>query len=115
MEKKGQINISEEVIADIAGHAAVESYGVVGMTRRKLKDGIAELLGKENISKGIEVVLLDAGHVSIDLFLVVSFETKINEVAHNVMNKVKYSVENITGLSVQTVNINIQGVRVEEK
>lgn len=110
----GSINISEEVIAVIAGVAAVESYGIVGMTRRKLTDGVAELLGRENLTKGIDVKLED-GKVIIDLYVVVKYGTKINEVAQNVINKVQYNVEKLTGLSVRAVNINIQGVRVDSK
>lgn len=115
MEKEmGKINISEEVIAIVAGFAAVESYGIVGMTARKIKEGFAELLGRENLTKGIDVKLRD-DQVIIDLYVVVSYGTKINQVAQNVMEKVRYNVENITGLTVQAINVNIQGVRVDGK
>lgn len=106
-----QVNISEEVIATIAGAAAVECYGLVGMAGRKLKDGIGQLLGKEDLTKGVEVVF-DDGQVSIDLFIIVSYGVNIAEVAKNVVDKVKYHVEKQTGLSVKSVNINVQGVRV---
>lgn len=106
------VNISEEVIATIAGAAAVECYGLVGMSGRKLKDGIGQLLGKEDLKKGVEVVF-DADQVVIDLYIIVSFGVNIAEVAKNVVEKVKYQVENQTGLGVKAVNINVQGVRVE--
>ncbi len=110
----GKINISEEVIAIVAGVAAVESYGIVGMTPRKIKEGFVELLGRENLTKGIDVKLRE-DQVIIELYVVVSYGTKINQVAQNVMEKVRYNVENITGLTVQAVNVNIQGVRVDSK
>lgn len=105
------VNISEEVIATIAGAAAVECYGLVGMAGRKLKDGIDQLLGKEDLTKGVEVVFED-GQVMIDLYIIVSYGVNIAEVAKNVVEKVKYQVEKQTGLGVKSVNINVQGVRV---
>lgn len=105
------VNISEEVIATISGAAAVECYGLVGMAGRKLKDGIGQLLGKEDLTKGVEVVF-EGEQVVIDLFVIVSYGVNIAEVAKNVIDKVKYQVEKQTGLSVKSVNINVQGVRV---
>lgn len=110
----GKVVISEELIATLAGVAAVECYGLVGMASRKLKDGIAELLGRDNLSRGVEVNLED-DHLSVDLHIVVSYGTKIPEVAANVMEKVKYTLERLTGLKVTAVNIHVQGVRVLDK
>lgn len=106
----GRIDIAEEVIATIAGMAAIECYGLVGMAPRKFADGIGELVGRESISKGV-AVKIDHNQVQIDLYIVVSYGTKISEVAMNVMQKVKYAVENMTGLQVAKVNINVQGVK----
>lgn len=107
----GKVVLSEEVIATIAGVAATECYGIVGMASRKIKDGIAELLGRESLSKGVEVVL-DADKVEISLYIVVGYGTRISEVARNVIEKVKYTVESTTGLEVTKVNIKVQGVKV---
>ncbi|NLG79164.1 MAG: Asp23/Gls24 family envelope stress response protein [Firmicutes bacterium] len=107
----GQITISDEVIALIAGVAATECYGLVGMASRNIQDGIAELLGMENLSRGVEVKLA-GDEVVIDLYIIVEYGTKITEVAHNVMDKVRYVVESMTGLKVARVNITVQGVRV---
>ncbi|MDI6637669.1 MAG: Asp23/Gls24 family envelope stress response protein [Bacillota bacterium] len=107
----GQITISDEVIALIAGMAATECYGLVGMASRNIQDGIAELLGMENLSRGVEVKLA-GDEVVIDLYIIVEYGTKITEVAHNVMDKVRYVVESMTGLKVARVNITVQGVRV---
>ncbi|MGE5592537.1 MAG: Asp23/Gls24 family envelope stress response protein [Betaproteobacteria bacterium] len=107
----GQITISDEVIALIAGMAATECYGLVGMASRNIQDGIAELLGMENLSRGVEVKL-DGDEVVIELYIIVEYGTKITEVAQNVMDKVRYVVESMTGLKVAQVNITVQGVRV---
>ncbi|HOA15001.1 MAG TPA: Asp23/Gls24 family envelope stress response protein [Bacillota bacterium] len=107
----GQITISDDVIAAISGMAAHESYGLVGMASRTLTDGIADLLGIENISKGVEVKI-DGDQVKINLFVIVEYGTRVTEVAKNVIDKVKYVVEAMTGLSVSEVKITVQGVRV---
>lgn len=108
----GSIEISNDVIATIAGIAAVESYGLVGMASRKqLKDGIVELLGRENLSRGVEV-RESGGELIIDLYIIVGYGTRIDEVANNVISSVKYSVEKFTGLTVGMINVNVQGVRV---
>ncbi|MCR8845271.1 Asp23/Gls24 family envelope stress response protein [Paenibacillus sp. SC116] len=108
----GKVNISNEVVAVIAGSAAMEVYGLVGMASRKqLKDGIAELLGRENLSRGVEV-RREHNHVHIDLYIVVSYGTKISEVAHNIQLKVKYVLNEVVGLQVDQVNIFVQDVRV---
>ncbi|HAA37978.1 MAG TPA: Asp23/Gls24 family envelope stress response protein [Firmicutes bacterium] len=111
----GEVVISEELIATLAGVAAIECYGLVGMSpRAKLKDGIAELLGRDNLSRGVEVTQ-DENGLRVDLYIIVSYGTKIHEVAANVQEKVKYTLEKLTGLNVAQVNVNVQGVRVTDK
>ncbi|CAM2814668.1 Asp23/Gls24 family envelope stress response protein [Paenibacillus sediminis] len=108
----GKVNVANEVVAVIAGSAAMECYGLVGMASRKqLKDGIAELLGRENLARGVEV-RLENNMIEVDLYIIVSYGTKISEVAHNIQQKVKYVLNEIIGLQVNTVNILVQGVRV---
>jgi uncharacterized alkaline shock family protein YloU len=110
--KFGQIDISNDVIATIAGGAAVDCYGIVGMASKKqLKDGIAEILRRDNFTKGV-IVRQENDEVHIDMFIIVSYGTKISEVAHNVQSKVKYTLDKTVGLAVDSVNIFVQGVRV---
>lgn len=109
----GKIDISEEVIATIAGAAAVECYGLVGMSSRKITDGFTELLGRENLARGV-MVKINEDQVVIDLYIVVGYGVNISEVAANVMERVRYTTENLTGLHVAQVNVNVQGVRVLE-
>ncbi len=109
----GTINVASEAIAMVAGIAALECFGVVGMSSRSLQDGIAELLhGRENLTKGIEV-RINGDKVILDLYVVVEYGTKINEVAHNVIENVRYAVEDNLGLTVDKVNVNVMGVRTE--
>jgi len=110
--ENGKIEVADQVVAVIAGSAAMDCYGLVGMASRKgLKDGIAELLGRENLSRGVEV-RRDSEKIHLDLYVIVSYGTKISEVAHNIQAKVKYVLEEVVGLKVDFVNINVQGVRV---
>lgn len=109
----GAININKDVIANIAGSSAVECYGLVGMATRSATSGIVNLLKKENLSKGVKIEETEDGLV-IDLFVIVQFGTKISVVAENIIDTVKYNVENQTGLKVKKVNINIEGMKVLE-
>ncbi|TGE32748.1 Asp23/Gls24 family envelope stress response protein [Desulfosporosinus sp. Sb-LF] len=109
----GKINISEEVIATIAGATAVECYGLVGMASRKITDGFVDLLGRENLARGVVVSIKD-NEVVIDLHIVVGYGVRISEVAASVMERVRYTTEKLTGLNVSQVNVNVQGVRILE-
>ncbi len=107
----GRLSVSEDVIATIAGVAATECYGIVGMSSRRMADGIAELLGRENLSRGVEVAV-EGDKATITLNVIVGYGTRISEVARNVVDKVKYTVENATDLKVAKVKVNVQGVKV---
>ncbi|AKO93879.1 MULTISPECIES: Asp23/Gls24 family envelope stress response protein [Priestia] len=108
----GQIDISTDVVATIAGGAAVDCYGIIGMaSKNQIKDGISEILRKENFTRGVVVRQLE-DEIHIDMYIIVSYGTKISEIAHNVQTKVKYTLEQTVGLTVESVNIYVQGVRV---
>lgn len=112
--KDGQVTITTEVIATIVGGTAIECYGIVGMaSKSQIRDGIAEMLRKENFSRGV-VVRQDQDKIHIDMYIIVSYGTKISEVAHNVQSQVKYKLNQSLGLEVDSVNIYIQGVRVSK-
>lgn len=108
----GKIAIGQEVIATLAGAAAMEGYGLVGMASRRITDGFVELLGQENWSRGVEVKL-NEDNVYITLHIIVSYGVRISEVAKNVMERVKYSVEEVTGLKVNRVDVHVQGVQAD--
>lgn len=111
----GHVTITNDVIATIAGGAAVECYGIVGMaSKNQIKDGISEILRKENFARGV-LVRQEGEHLHIDMYIIVSYGTKISEVAHNVQSQVKYTLSKSLGLSIDSVNIYVQGVRVEKE
>lgn len=108
----GTIDINSDVVATIAGASAVECYGLVGMASRSTTNGIVNLLKRENLSKGVLIQMEEEG-IAIDLYVIIQFGTKISVVAENIIEKVKYNVENQTGLKVLNVNLHIEGVRVQ--
>lgn len=109
----GQINISNDVVATIAGIAAMEVSGVSGMSGG-IAGGIGEKLGRKNLSKGVKVEVGDT-NTTIDLYIVVEYGSKIPEIAWKIQENVKREVESMTGLEVLEVNINVQGVNMEKE
>lgn len=109
----GNIRISDEVVATIAGIAAVDVEGVAGMSGG-IVGGIGEMLGRKNLSKGVKVEVGES-EAKIDLFIIVEFGAKIPEISEIMQEKVKKEVESMTGLNVVEVNINVQGVATEKE
>ena len=107
----GTITIDQEVIARIAGLAATEGYGVVGMAAKNVRDGLVRLLKKESLSKGVRIHLSEKGLI-INLYIIVEYGTNINAIAETLKSNVKYHVEEKVGLPVDEVNIFVEGVRI---
>lgn len=110
-DQSGQVRIADDVVAVIAGIAAMEVEGVTGMGGT-LASGITEMLGKKNLSKGVKVQVGEK-EAALDLYLVIDYGVRIPEVATAVQENVKRAVESMTGLDVVEVNIHIQGVAFE--
>ena len=109
----GSIIIDDHVIASIAGMAAMECYGIVGMASKNATEGFFELLKMDQLTKGIRVNS-EEDKINVDIFIVLQFGVKISVVAENIISKVKYSIESLTGIEVNKVNIFVQGVRVQK-
>lgn len=109
----GTIKITDEVVAIIAGIAAMEVPGVTSMSGG-IAGGIAEALGRKNLSKGVKVEVGEK-EAAIDLFIIVEYGYRIPEVAWTIQERVKNAVEDMTGLNVVEVNIHIQGVNIERE
>ena len=107
----GLITISEDVLLKVAGYAALECYGIVAMSSKRAKDGFVEWLGKENLTKGVQVNITEAG-IDIDLFIIVEYGISIVEVCNIIKSQVCYKIENTTGAKVRRVNISVEGIRV---
>lgn len=106
--EEGSVKISNDVVAIIAGVAAGKIDGVVGMNTG-ITGGITEMLGMKNLAKGIKVEV-NKNEANIDMFITVEYGVKLSEVGQNVQKNVKDTVENMTGLKVLSVNVNIQDV-----
>ena len=112
-EEEDNINIAEEVITTIAGIAVSEISGVAEMAGG-IAGGITEVLsGKKNLSKGIKAET-DGNNVKIDVNIIVNYGVRIPDVAFDIQNKVKQSVETMTGLKVNEVNVHVQDVNIEK-
>jgi uncharacterized alkaline shock family protein YloU len=109
-EMGGTISYSEDVIAIISGLAASEIQGVAGMSGG-IKSGIAELLGRKDLAKGIKATI-QGEETTIEVNIIVKYGSTIHEVALEIQKSVKRAVEGMTGLKVMGVNINVQGVQV---
>lgn len=107
------IKIANDVVAVIAGVAVSEVPGVASMSGG-FAGGITEVLsGKKSLSKGIKVDS-DEKEVKIDVNIIVEYGSRIPDVAFEIQNRVKKSVENMTGLKVAEVNVHVQGVKTEK-
>jgi uncharacterized alkaline shock family protein YloU len=109
--KLGEIQINPEVIATYAGITAVECFGIVGMAAISMKDGLVRLLKKESLTHGINVDIKD-NHIALDFHVIVAYGISISAVADNLIENVKYKVEEFTGMEIDKINIYVEGVRV---
>ncbi len=107
----GTILIPVEVLADIAGIIATKCYGVVGMASRNAKDGIVNLIRKDNLNKGVKVKV-DSNTLIIDIHIVVEYGVNISVICQNITNDVQYHVEKMTGFKVKKINLNVESIRV---
>lgn len=106
----GSINVSPRAIATIAYHAALQSYGVVGLASKNLVDGITQALVKDP-TKGVEVNY-DGQEINIDLYVIIEYGTRIKSVAHSVSNAVRFQVEKTLGIPVGAINVHVRGLRI---
>lgn len=104
----GSIRIADEVVSIVAGLAATDVPGVAGMSGG-IVGGIAELLGRRNLSKGVKVEVGEK-EAAVDLFIVVEYGVRIPEVALRIQESVKRAIESMTGLNVVEANVHVQGV-----
>lgn len=105
----GHIEISPTAIATIASQAVLQSYGVVGMASKNVVDGLAQRLTRDP-RHGVEVVM--DGSLTINLYIVVEYGTRISQVASSAANSVRFHVERALGMPVGDINVHVQGLRV---
>lgn len=113
-EVRGAITISNDVLADIAGFAALESYGVVGMASPTLRDGVAQLLSRDKLRKGVQISNDDDQHVRVDLYVVVEYGTNIAEVSRNLSDRVRYALTRFADVKVTDIDVHVQDIKVRK-
>ena len=107
----GQISISDDAIAKVASHAALDCYGIVELVTRNLRDTITGLFNKNAPLKGVKVTTT-GDKIYIDLFVIIKYGVSLTAVAESLKQTVKYHVEKFTGMVVSCVNVNITGVKL---
>jgi uncharacterized alkaline shock family protein YloU len=107
---QGQIDISALAIARLASHAVLQSYGIVGMAAPNLASDIAWTLTRDP-NRGIEVHV-EGENISIDLYIIIEYGTRITTVANSVISAVRFYVEKATSMTVDHIHVHVQGVRV---
>ncbi len=112
-DELGQIEISDAVIAELAGFGALKCYGVVGMASPTLQAGVAQLLSRDRLQKGIQITR-DGDVVAVDLFVIIEYGTNLAEVARNLREQVRYAIEKQTELTVSAVTVHVQGGKVRK-
>lgn len=109
----GQVTFANEVIAIIAALAASETAGIAGMSGGSMS-GLGEMLGRKNLTKGVKVEV-GTEEAAVDVYVVVKYGFKIQEVANTIQKNVRSAVENMTGLRVVEVNVYVQGIEMEKE
>ncbi len=110
--QRGKVEVSPGAIATVVSRTVLQSYGIVGMATR---NPLGELLRIEDRNKGVEV-RFDSQHqtVSIDLYVIIEYGTRIAAVANNIMSTVKFAVESALAMPVAQINVHVQGIRVSK-
>ena len=107
----GKITISDDAIAAVAGFATLDSYGVVDVVSKNITSSIRELIVKQPYSRGIKISNIE-NRIFIDIYCILKYGISVSAIAESLKKTVKYSVENFTGMIVDTVNVHVVGVRV---
>ncbi|EFI41329.1 Asp23/Gls24 family envelope stress response protein [Peptoniphilus sp. oral taxon 386] len=110
--ESGNIVIENNVLANIAGISAMESYGIVGMASKNAADGLLEILRLDNLSRGIKVNT-ENGAINIELHVVLEYGVNISAVGENIIDRVKFNIESLTGLSVENIEVLVEGIRLK--
>jgi len=108
----GSIQVAPRAVATIAYHAALQSYGVVGLAPKNLLNGLTNVLVKDP-TQGVSVQY-DGQNINIDVYIVIEYGTRIKSVANSVANTVRYQVEKSLGMPVNQVNIHVSGLRISD-
>ena len=109
---EGTIEVAPRAIASLVAHAVSRSYGVVGMAPANLRESVGQVLRKEDQHRGIDVQI-NKDRITVDIYIVVAYGTRISEVAQQVISTVSYALKQSLGLPVAAINVHVEGVRAE--
>lgn len=110
----GTLKVTDSVITDLVGYAALESYGVVGMAAPSLQDGIAKLLPARALSRGVTITKGEDG-ISASLFVIIEHGMNISTVSNNLADRVHFVLETYAGLKVKDVTVHVQGIHTSPR
>lgn len=107
----GKLHVANDVLADMVGHAAMECYGVVGMVAPNAADGIAKILPPSRLRRGITIDNADEG-IRVNLYIVVEYGTNMNAVSQNLIDTVRFVLENQARVPVESIDVHVQDMKV---
>ena len=111
-EALGEIMITSDVITTLSGAATTNCFGVKGMAKRGMSDGLVHLLKPEAMSKGVLVTYNPDSSISIELHIIVDYGVNIAAVTPSIISEVRYKVQNATGLTVSSVDVYVDSMTV---
>lgn len=109
----GTVHINNDVLADLVGYSALESYGVVGMASPTLVDGVFKLLPAQKLRKGV-VITGAEDSVELDLYVVLEHGTNLTEVSHNLANTARYVLNQMADVAVSRADVHVMGIKVRQ-
>lgn len=109
----GDLHVANDVLADMAGHAVTNCYGVVGMASANTANGIARLLPANRARRGVVVQTTDEG-VHVDMYVIIEYGTNINVVSDNVVEAVTFALTQYARVPVSGVDVHVKGVKVSK-
>ncbi len=107
----GELHVANDVLADIVGYAALECYGVVGMTAPNAADGFAKLLPTSRLRRGIVVTPEEEG-IKVELYVVIEYGTNISTVSQNLSDQVKFALNEYAQVPISEVIVHVQDIKV---
>ena len=109
----GNLHVANDVLADMVGNAAMECYGVVGMTAPSDADGIAKILPASRLRRGVVVTTTEAG-IHVDLYVVIEYGTNINTVSQNLIDRVSFVLTQYAQVPLDGVEVHVQGIKIRK-
>lgn len=107
----GTLQVANDVLADIVGNAAMECYGVVGMTAPNPADSIAKILPASRLRRGVVVSSTEKG-VKVELYVVIEFGTNISTVSRNLIDQVSFALKEYAQVPIDSVEVHVQDIKV---